>query len=213
MPSAENETPTETPTETQTKHPRYKEEEDKNLRKKEPPIVPLQGDGTASDRPKAEKVAKPKRAEKRKTQWPVGFALNDEMRAFAGQRGWEQSRQDVEFEKFHQHALQSGRLLKDWVAGWRTWVLNGVGYDHQRGRPPIAAVTTMPNPASIDWNSRVEKHKNGGIWPVGWGPRPGFAGCRAPPDVLLQHGYAPARGAVFDVQNRPENRINHHVTA
>jgi hypothetical protein len=135
------------------------------------------------------------------------------MRAFAAERGWgPPPRQDVEFEKFHQHALQTGRMLKDWVAGWRTWVLKGLEYDQQR-RPPIAAASTIPDPASIDWNTRVEKHKNGAIWPIGWGPQPGFAGCKVPPDVLAQHGFGrvvpPSNGFIrpsISPSTAPQNR-------
>jgi hypothetical protein len=169
-------------------HSRRKEEELKNLRKKEPPVVPLQGDGLAGDRLEADKAKKSKRAKKRKTQWSEGFALDDAMRAFAAERGWGPPRQDVEFEKYHQHALQNGRLLKDWVAGWRTWVLNGIGYDQQRGRPPTA-LAPMTDTTSIDWGHRVVTFKRANIWPLEWGPQPGSGGCKAPPDVLSQHGY------------------------
>jgi hypothetical protein len=178
-----DETPTETPTGTLAEHPRNKDKEGKKVNKKEPPVVPLKGD-PAEHQSKAEKVAKPKRSEKRRTQWPEGFALNDEMRAFAAERGWPPQRQDLEFEKFHQHALQNGRLLKDWVAGWRSWVLTGIGHDQKRGRAPIPSPAPAPDPTSIDWNSRVEKHNGGGIWPIAWGPQPGSAGCRAPPCSL-----------------------------
>jgi hypothetical protein len=207
-----NDTQTETQNDALTVHSRFKEEERKEREEESPTIVPLKGD-PAGDQPKAQSVAKPKRAEKRKTPWPEGFALNDEMRAFAAERGWGQSRQDTEFEKFHQHALQSDRSLKDWVAGWRTWVLNGIGYDQQRGRPPIALATPASDPTPIDWGGRVEMFKRTNIWPLPWGPQPGSGGCRAPPDVLAQNGFGravpPSNGFIRPSIGRstaPQNR-------
>jgi hypothetical protein len=96
-----NDTQTETQNDALTVHSRFKEEERKEREEESPPVAPLKGGGSASNQSKANKVAKPKRAEKRKTPWPEGFTLNDEMRAFAAERGWGQSRQDTEFEKFH----------------------------------------------------------------------------------------------------------------
>jgi hypothetical protein len=169
-----------------TTHPRRKEEELKNLRTEVgPPIVPQTGDAPATDQPKVDKAAKPKRAQKRSTPWPEGFALDDVMREFADKRGWATARQDHEFEKFHADAQRHGKLFKDWRAGWRTWVLHGIGYDAQRGGAPIAPVAPI-DPASIDWNEWVAKFKSHNIWPAALGPRPGSAGCKAPLDLVSQ---------------------------
>jgi hypothetical protein len=99
--------------------------------------------------------------------------VSDDMRAFAAQHGWHAPRQDREFEKFRQHALQTGRLLKDWVAGWRSWVLKGTEFDGAKTRIAEVPVSTV-NSAPVDWNSRVTKFKTGGLWPLPWGPQPGF---------------------------------------
>jgi hypothetical protein len=149
-------------------------------------VVPLVGDSPEIN--DAKKVAMQKRTDKRKTQWPNDFVLDEAMRNFATARGWEHSRQDVEFEKFRANAEQNGRLLKDWAAGWRTWVLNGICYDQQRGRTPVTAIAPS-DPVSTDWDKRVEKFKTSRMWPPVWGPQPGSAGCRAPRDTLDRHGF------------------------
>jgi hypothetical protein len=149
---------------------------------------------------KADKVAKPKRTEKRETPWPEGFALNDEMRAFAAEHDWPPPRQDREFEKYHQHALQTGRLLKDWVAGWRSWVLKGIEFNQVR--PGASPATPISHAPAIDWATRVEKFKNNGLWPLPWGPQPGSGGCRARTDVLARHGFGQT-GSASCSERRP----------
>jgi hypothetical protein len=181
-----SETQTETQIDTAAEHSRNKDKEGKKVIKEE-------GVGGAASEAsivlpsKANAASKPGRTKKHHTQWPEGFALNDDMRAYANERGWTTpTRQNAEFEKYHQHALQTGRLLKDWVAGWRSWVLKGTEFD----RPRIAALTVSAvEPPPVDWNSRVAKFKTNGLWPLPWGPQPGCAGCRAPPDDLARNGY------------------------
>jgi hypothetical protein len=119
------------------------------------------------------------------------------MRAYAAEHGWTTpGRQAAEFEKYHQHALQTGRLLKDWVAGWRSWVLKGTEFSNPHSRTAPVAVSAASS-APIDWNPRVAKFKSNGLWPLPWGPQPGSAGCKAPPDVLTRHGYGPSSGRGF----------------
>jgi hypothetical protein len=179
-----NETPTETPSDTLAVHSRYKEEERKE--REEERAAPAATLPVESNQSKA----KTKRTERRATAWPERFALDADMRAYAAKHGWSPTRQDVEFEKYGQHALQSGRRLKDWVADWRSWVLKGIEYD--RARPGASAPAPIPDASAINWDSRVEKFKNNGLWPLPWGPQPGSAGCRAPPDVLARKGFGQA---------------------
>jgi hypothetical protein len=195
--------PYDAPNDATATHSRRKEEKLKNLRKKESSVVPQEGDAWNSDRSKAKQASRPGRAEKAKTAWPEGFELDDDMRAFAAEHGWTvPTRQNAEFEKYHQHALQTGRLLKDWVAGWRSWVLKGAEFDGRNTRIAPAPVSTA-GAAPIDWSSRVAKFKTNGLWPLPWGPQPGSAGCKAPPDVLIRHGYGTGNGFAFDAQNAP----------
>jgi hypothetical protein len=179
---------TGSPTGSLAVHPRFKEEEDKNLRKKEG-LQPALPEGASPGIPsKANAASKPERTKKLQTQWPDGFALDNDMRTFAAERRWHAPRQDREFEKYNQHALQTGRLLKDWVAGWRSWVLKGAEFDGRSTR--VAAVpVSAAGAAPIDWNPRVAKFKTNGLWPPPWGPQPGSAGCKAPPDVIARHGF------------------------
>jgi hypothetical protein len=185
-------TQTETQNDTLAVHSRYKEEERKEKEREDERVAvatPSIANQTIT--------VKRKRTERRATPWPDGFALNDEMRAFAAEHGWTTpTRQNAEFEKYHQHALQTGRTLKDWVAGWRSWVLKGTEYD--RCRPNAAPAPTLALAApSIDWEPRVAKFKLTGLWPLPWGPRPDCAGCSAPADALARHGYGRA----------PSNRV------
>jgi hypothetical protein len=91
-----------------------------------PPLTPLTGgvppNGKTDEKPT------------RRTKLPADFALDDEMRAFAERRGWEARRQDREFEKFRERHTEKATLSANWRSSWRTWVLNGVGYDERDGR-------------------------------------------------------------------------------
>lgn len=49
------------------------------------------------------------------------------------------------------------------------------------------AIPAKPAPPSIDWNSRLDAYRDHGLWPHGWGPKPGEPGCRAPSEVVGRH--------------------------
>ena len=56
---------------------------------------------------------------KRRTAFPPGDWLTDSDREYATSRGLS----DVgEFSRFRDHALDKGRLAKDWHAAWRNWI-------------------------------------------------------------------------------------------
>lgn len=46
------------------------------------------------------------------------------------------------------------------------------------------AVPEKPKAAPVDWAKRVAAFYDDGIWPTGWGPRPGDPGCEAPAELL-----------------------------
>jgi hypothetical protein len=46
------------------------------------------------------------------------------------------------------------------------------------------AVPEKPKAAPVDWAKRVAAFYDDGIWPIGWGPRPGDPGCEAPVELL-----------------------------
>lgn len=89
--------------------------------RKEPSIPPVSPYG---DSP-------PEETSTRRTKLPAGFALDDELRAFADRRGWDARRQGIEFEKFREHHTEKATLSANWRSSWRRWVLNGVGYDER----------------------------------------------------------------------------------
>jgi hypothetical protein len=81
--------------------------------------VPL-GVHTGSPEPLKPEPIKPKRA--RACSWPEGFALTEEMFAYAIERGVPQP--EAEFAAFRDWCLRQGAVYKDWPAAWRTRVYN-----------------------------------------------------------------------------------------
>lgn len=55
-------------------------------------------------------------------------------------------------------------------------------------RSSAAAVPKpMPKPVTDDvWRQRLQVFSEDGTWAVGWGPKPGEAGCRAPAEMLTR---------------------------
>jgi hypothetical protein len=66
---------------------------------------------------------------------PEGFALDDAMRKFAGDRGFVGVNVERMFERFSNHHRAKGSRFADWHAAWRTWVGNQVEFDAQRNTP------------------------------------------------------------------------------
>lgn len=77
-------------------------------------------------------ISKSKRAS---TAMPEGFALDDAMRKFAGDRGFVGVNAERMFERFSNHHRSKGSRFVDWPAAWRTWVGNQVQFDAQRNPP------------------------------------------------------------------------------
>jgi hypothetical protein len=69
---------------------------------------------------------------------------------------------------------------------------DGAIRDAHANRNPSPAIKTEP-----DWNAWVAKFTTGTPWPRMLGPEPGYAGCRAPPDVLRKHGIDPLTGGAL----------------
>jgi uncharacterized protein YdaU (DUF1376 family) len=78
---------------------------------------------------------------------------------------------------------EGGRFVKQ----ARTW-LNGRGWEEFDGAP-------SPEAPAIDWRGLVGRYAGGGSWPSGAGPAPDYGGCRAPPDLLAEFGFAQPAGA------------------
>lgn len=76
--------------------------------------------------------AKPKRKSRIATALPEDFSPGESGRAFAVKHGWDDERIAFEVERFCTYHQREDKPSKDWPASWRTWVLNGVGYDRER---------------------------------------------------------------------------------
>jgi len=55
----------------------------------------------------------------KKTSWPSGFELNEELRQYALNQGIK--RPEEEFENFQLKATAKGYQYKDWNAAWKSW--------------------------------------------------------------------------------------------
>lgn len=115
-----------------------------------------------------------------------------------------------------------GMLVRRWTRqgvkpkGW-AWVAGAVrGEIEAKGAaaarvsantPTSAGAPAGANGSAPDWNGWVQTFKatNGGSW-LGEGPSPAQEGCRAPPEVLERHGYAPVE-AMEDAVARWERLV------
>lgn len=76
-----------------------------------------------------------RKSKKASTAFPEGFALDDAMRKYAGDRGFAGVNVERMFERFSNHHRAKGSKFADWHAAWRTWVGNQVEFDAQRNAP------------------------------------------------------------------------------
>jgi hypothetical protein len=96
-----------------------REEKRRGKQKKEPTDVP-------ASNPK-DKTITPK-VVRSKGVWPEGFALDDDLKAYAVEKlpaGVDVGRL---WEQFEAHHRKTGSEFKDWRQAWRTWVLNAEGF-------------------------------------------------------------------------------------
>lgn len=93
-------------------------------------------------------VAQPKAKAKRKTALPDPFLLTTEMARWARERA-PAANLSLETEKFCNHWRGKGETRADWVATWRTWMLNAQTYAQRAtlARQPAAG----PDFESLDW--------------------------------------------------------------
>lgn len=92
-------------------------------------------------------IEKPKT--KRKTAMPEQFLLTTEMAKWARERAPAASL-NLETEKFVNHYRAKGETRADWVASWRTWMLNAQTYS-LRGRQGAPSTTTGPDFDEAGW--------------------------------------------------------------
>jgi len=93
-------------------------------------------------------IAQAKPKAKRKTALPDPFLLTTEMARWARERS-PAANLSLETEKFCNHWRGKGETRADWVATWRTWMLNAQTYAQRAtlARQPAAG----PDFESLDW--------------------------------------------------------------
>lgn len=99
------------------------------------PTLPGLFEGSATPpKSKAKGKGKGQGAESKGEPCPVDFVANDGLYEFGRTLGLQKKHVDYFIEEMRDHAAQNGRLQIDWYATARTWMRNGVKYNH--GRPP-----------------------------------------------------------------------------
>ena len=85
----------------------------------------------------------------------------------------------AEAERFRNHAAQTDRRARDWMAAWRNWILNAI-----ERAPSLGLVQTQKSDHD-PWPARMRSwHRQEGWNDVDWGPEPFEPGCRVPPEHL-----------------------------
>lgn len=88
------------------------------------------------------------------------------------------------------NAHQPNTLKSDWDRAFLNWM----NTSHERQRPfsPNAGTAARPDAGAVDWSMFVSRYRSSQLWPTSLGPQPGYAGCRAPVEVLHAHGFGEA---------------------
>lgn len=85
----------------------------------------------------------------------------------------------AEAERFRNHAAQTDRRARDWMAAWRNWILNAIE------RAPSLGIVQTVKDEHDPWPMRLRSWSRQEGWnDVDWGPEPGSPGCRVPPEHL-----------------------------
>lgn len=102
----------------------------------------------ATDSAAPGQVDSPKSRAKRKASLPATFLLTTEMARWARERA-PAANISLETEKFCNHYRGKGETRADWVATWRTWMLNAQTYAQRApaARQPAAG----PDFESLEW--------------------------------------------------------------
>lgn len=164
--------------------------------------VRLSGDQSPSGGPHIDKglgkgLEKGKRATARRP-FPIEKGFPDQEaiereRSFLQEKGWNIDA-SLEAEKFRSHALNKGRVGKDWRAAFHGWIVKAIQFAPLTARAtPVIDAPTAPSPTP--WRSRLKAFRDpaNGHWnDTDWGPRPGKLGCIAPAGLVAEFGFGPA---------------------
>lgn len=81
----------------------------------------------------------------------------------------------AEAERFRNHAAQTDRRARDWMAAWRNWILNAIE------RAPSLGLVQTAKDEHDPWPMRMRAWSRQEGWnDVDWGPEPFEPGCRVP---------------------------------
>jgi len=142
-----------------------------------------------------EGTPKPSKAKTRATAIPNGFP-NDDAVAWAANHfrslGWDiDARREA--DKFRNRNLSKDGRYVDWMAAFRTWIMNAITFAEKDGRRPTAPRTATPEASIADpWRARVAAFADptNRFWnPTDYGPAPGKPGCEAPAAFLAEFGF------------------------
>lgn len=102
------------------------------------PSLPLpEGQGGLFEQPAPPKPAKAKREpSKALHRIPEDYALTEDMRGFASERGFAPKAIEGMWQKFFNHYRGNGQTAVDWKAKWRTWVMKTVEFNTRDGISP-----------------------------------------------------------------------------
>ncbi|MFG1372159.1 hypothetical protein V5F32_08295 [Xanthobacter oligotrophicus] len=97
-------------------------------------------------------------------------------------------------EAMRNWALANAHQPNTRKSDWDRTFLNWMNTSHERQRPssPNAGTVARPDAGAVDWGMFVSRYRSSQLWPTSLGPQPGYAGCRAPADVLHAHGFGEA---------------------
>lgn len=138
--------------------------------------------------PSAEPPAKPKKAK--------GHPLPDDWKpgekhfAVATKLGRDTPWVHLQADQMRNWALANAHQPNTRKSDWDRAFLNWLATSHEKTpQARNAGMPSRPEPSAVDWNTFVRRFQNGQTWPSSLGPQPGYAGCRAPADVLRAHGF------------------------
>lgn len=149
------------------------------------PLVQVQGEGKGRER-----EGKGREGETRARDLPsasgmsvVPDAITEVMVSIAHDAGMTVAIVDTEWKLFRARKLSDGKTSADWQSEWFVWCVRW----QDMKRPAVAETVDT---ASLDYDKQLARFKRGLAWTTRiWGPEPGQLGCRAPPELLVKHGF------------------------
>ena len=102
---------------------------------------------------------------------------------------------DMAFEarQFRDWWLSKDGRNRDWDACWRTWARKRIANAPKTAVASLAQRQAQAQPDEARWRSRLREFRQNRFWPKDdAGPAPGAPGCRVPPALLAEFGFAPA---------------------